>query len=84
MSEKDDIPLSPVSEWTLKEVRSYNALMLSLGYLSSTMQTLEKAHHSPNFLLTQAQAAELGEKLVKYAANLPGYESGVPDYNPHN
>ena len=67
-TDKDSIPLSPVSGWQLAPLQAYQAVMLRLDYLTHATQQAGEAHQTPHLALTAAQALELSEALRKHAA----------------
>ncbi len=49
MSNKDDIPVFPVSGWQAGPLPGYDALILKFQYLTSPMQPLESAQETQFF-----------------------------------
>ena len=58
---------SPVSGYTINRTVQHNSLVLTFQYLTSAQQKPEDAHVSPNFVMTQAQAVELAQKILASA-----------------
>ncbi len=67
MDNKDEIPLAPVAGWQIAAIKAYQAVMLSLDYLTHVTQPPEQAHQTPRLVLNAPQALELSEALKKYA-----------------
>ncbi|SDW94068.1 hypothetical protein [Lysobacter enzymogenes] len=63
----DEIPLSPVAGWDLSSIPAMGAVMLTLHYLVSLMETPGQAHRSPNYVFHTAQLRELGEAMIRAA-----------------
>ena len=58
---------NPVSGYTINRTLHHNALVLTFQYLTSPQQKPEEANVSPNFVMTQAQAVELAQKILASA-----------------
>jgi len=67
---------NPVAGYTINRTVEHNALVLTFQYLSSPQQKPEEAHVSPNFVMTNAQAVELAQKILQSSRNLPGQSAG--------
>lgn len=63
----DEIPLAPVAGWELKTVPSLGAVVLTLQYLVSPMESPMQAHNSKNFAFHTAQLRELAAALIRAA-----------------
>ncbi len=63
---------SPVASYTINRTVEHNALVLTFKYLTSPQQKPEEAHVSPNFVMTNAQAIELAQTILKSSRNLQG------------
>lgn len=57
----------PVAGYTINRTLQHKALVLTFQYLTSSQQKPEDAHVSPNFVMTQAQAVELAQKILASA-----------------
>ena len=64
----------PVAGYTINRTVQHNALVLTFQYLTSPQQKPEEAHVSPNFVMTQAQAVELAQKILQSSRTTPGRE----------
>jgi hypothetical protein len=61
---------SPVAAYTIKRVLDHKALVLSFQYLTSPTQNPQEPNLSPNYIMTQAQAIELAQKILSSAESL--------------
>lgn len=73
--EGPDIPVSPVSGWLLSPVPQYDAVILSLDYLSGTSAADQTASKSPVYTLTAAQARELIAALERGIGAIDSYNA---------
>jgi hypothetical protein len=71
----NDIAISPVAGWDLRQVRAYGIALLTLKYLVSPIESPDQAHSSQNFGLIPAQLRELAQTMLKAADSL---ESAPP------
>jgi len=74
----------PVAGYTINRTVEHNALVLSFQYLTSPQQKPEDASVSPNFVMTNQQAIELAQTILRSSRNLSGIEPGqaAPNSNP--
>lgn len=61
---KNDLQLSPVAGWELKQVPSLGALILRLDFLSNAMQSPDEAHPGRNYVFHAEQARELAQRIL--------------------
>jgi len=75
---------NPVAGYTINRTVQQNALVLTFQYLTSPQQKPEEASVSPNFVMTNAQAIELAQKILLSSKNQSGNGPGqaTPDTNP--
>jgi len=66
----------PVAGYAINRTVEHNALVLTFQYLTSPQQKPEEAHVSPNFVMTNAKAVELAQKILQSSRNLPGNNPG--------
>jgi BssS protein family len=66
----------PVAGYTINRTVEHNALVLSFQNLTSPQQKPEDASVSPNFVMTNAQAIELAQKILRSSGHPSGIEAG--------
>lgn len=81
----EEARLAPIARWTIDLARGAggSAVVLTLRYLVSPMETLEQAHASPHFALTAELARTLAAELTAAAAkleSLPPRTAGGPQH----
>jgi len=64
MSERDNIPLCPVSGWEVGIVSSLRGVIVRFKILTSALQTPEESQTTQTFVLTATQARDLAASLV--------------------
>lgn len=70
MSQKDDIPVFPITGWQAGPLPGYGALALKFQFLSSPMQQMESAQETQFFALTPEMAESLIADLQRHIHNL--------------
>ncbi|UTJ46147.1 bssS family protein [Atlantibacter subterranea] len=75
MSQKDDIPVFPVTGWHAGPLPGYDALIVKFQFLSSPMQPIETAQETQFFALTPEMAESLVSDLQRHIESLR--KSGV-------
>ncbi|ECJ2444980.1 bssS family protein [Salmonella enterica subsp. enterica serovar Hermannswerder] len=75
MSQKDDIPVFPVSGWQAGPLPGYSALALKFQFLSSPMQPMETAQETQFFALTPEMTEALISDLRRHIETLK--KSGI-------
>lgn len=83
MSNKDDIPVFPVSGWQAGPLPGYDALILKFQYLTSPMQPLESAQETQFFALTPEMAESLVADLQRHIQNLKSSGIHSPQEGKH-
>lgn len=66
----DEIPLFPVTEWTVGPIPRFGAVTVRLGFITGPMQPLGDANPGRHYVLTAAQATELAEKILESVRQL--------------
>lgn len=81
--ENEEIPLRPVAGWELRGIPHMGAVMVTLQYLVSLMETPEQSHASPNFVFHTAQLRELAAAMIRAADKVesgPTPTDGLPKH----
>lgn len=83
MSQKNDIPVFPITAWQAGALPGYGALALKSQYLASPMQPLDSAQETQFFALTPEVAETLISDLRRHIETLK--KSGIhsPQENRH-
>ncbi|WP_425347732.1 hypothetical protein [Spartinivicinus poritis] len=63
----NETPLFPIAGWRIGPIPSKGAVMFEPHYLAKPSDTPEQARKDRPYVLTPAQAQELGEKLMEVA-----------------
>ncbi|WP_313069541.1 bssS family protein [Atlantibacter hermannii] len=83
MSQKDDIPVFPVTGWQAKPLPGYDALAMKFEFITSVMQPVDSATETQFFALTPEMAESLISDLQKHIENLRKPEVSSPFKSRH-
>ncbi|EPT3111737.1 MULTISPECIES: hypothetical protein [Klebsiella] len=81
MSQKDDIQTFPLAGLEVRQVKAYDALILTPQYLASPIDAT--IHQDKNFIVTRAVAIQLIEMLQNGVKQLDSASGSVPKSDQH-
>lgn len=79
----ENIPLFPVSAWSVGPIDSYGAVTIKFDFLTHPMQSLDEANQGRHYLLMPVQAAELAQKIQQALRHLETVAPQAPPGSQH-
>ncbi|EEQ0857101.1 bssS family protein [Salmonella enterica subsp. enterica serovar Enteritidis] len=83
MSQKDDIPVFPVTGWQAGPLPGYDALVVKFQFLSSPMQPIESAQETQFLVLTPEMGESLASDLQRHIQDLRNSDVHSPQEGKH-
>lgn len=71
---ENEIPLCPITGWSIGPVKALEMVTLKLGYITNPMQPVDSPNESPHFVITAAMASELATALQRAVQKLQDAE----------